>query len=142
MKYLISITPDGLINFISEGYGGRASDTIIFEDCGFLQYLSPRCSVMADRGFKNISHLLQGEGCQLIWPPSVTEGKAISKLEVIETKHIAALRINVERTIGRLRNFAMVALHACIGTKVIYLLDSIVVIACGMVNVQQKLINV
>lgn len=141
IKYLISITPDGLINFISNGYGGRASDTIIFEDCNFLQNLTPGCSVMADRGFKNISHLLQAEGCHIIRPPSVTAGKASSKLEVMETKRIAALRINVERTIGRLRDFSMVAPHACIDTKVIYLLDSIVVIACGIVNVQNKLIK-
>ncbi|XP_050500902.1 uncharacterized protein LOC126880873 [Diabrotica virgifera virgifera] len=141
IKYLISITPDGLINYISDGYGGRASDTIIFEDCDFLLNLSPGYSVMADRGFKNISHLLETKGCHLIRPPSVSANTVSSKLEVMETKRIAALRINVERSIGRLRNFSMVAPHSCIDTKVICMLDFIVVIACGMVNVQNKLIT-
>ncbi|XP_072400459.1 uncharacterized protein [Diabrotica undecimpunctata] len=119
IKYLISITPDGLTNYISDGYGGRASDTIIFEDCDFLLNLSPGYSVMADRGFKNISHLLETKGRHLIRPPSVSANTVSSKLEVMEKKRIAALRINVERSTGRLRNISMVAPHACINTKVI-----------------------
>lgn len=40
MKYLIGITPQGTISFISIGWGGRASDKQITENCGFLQKLS------------------------------------------------------------------------------------------------------
>ncbi|KAL4709394.1 hypothetical protein ACJJTC_001190 [Scirpophaga incertulas] len=54
IKYLISITPDGLINFISPGYGGRATDSLIFEDCGILHTLPKGTAILADRGFKNI----------------------------------------------------------------------------------------
>ena len=31
VKYLISITPQGTVSFISKGYGGRASDKYIAE---------------------------------------------------------------------------------------------------------------
>ena len=39
LKYLISSTPDGFINFVSNGYGGRISDTLITEKSGFLNVL-------------------------------------------------------------------------------------------------------
>ena len=36
VKYLIGITPQGCVSFISSGWGGRASDKCITEHCGFL----------------------------------------------------------------------------------------------------------
>ena len=58
LKYLISSSPDGLINFISNGYGGRISDTLITEESGLLNVLPEGCAVMADRGFKQIQTIL------------------------------------------------------------------------------------
>lgn len=58
IKYLISSTPDGVVNFISEGFGGRISDLEIVKHSGYLDILPPNSVVMADRGFKSIeSHL-------------------------------------------------------------------------------------
>lgn len=56
IKFLISSTPDGTINFISEGFGGRTTDALIVQHSGYLDYLPNGCSVMADRGFKHIDH--------------------------------------------------------------------------------------
>lgn len=39
VKYLISCTPDGLVNFVSAGYGGRISDVNLVESCKFLDSL-------------------------------------------------------------------------------------------------------
>lgn len=39
MKYLTGITPQGVISFISKGWGGRASDKHITENCGLLNKL-------------------------------------------------------------------------------------------------------
>lgn len=52
-------TTDGLLNFISDGCGGRASDFTIEQDCKYLQCLPPNKAVMADRKFKDLSRLLQ-----------------------------------------------------------------------------------
>ena len=50
-KYLISITPQGIISFISNGWGGRASDKYIVENSGYLKNLHPGDVILADRGF-------------------------------------------------------------------------------------------
>jgi len=62
LKYLISSTPDGMINYISCGYGGRISDTLVVENCGYLDKIPPGCGIMADRGFKHIEHLVLQRG--------------------------------------------------------------------------------
>lgn len=57
-KYLIYITPDELINCISEGVCGRCSDMAIVENYGYLDNLPSNTSVLADRGFKQLDVML------------------------------------------------------------------------------------
>jgi len=63
-KYLISITPDGLINFISKGFGGRIADDDLTVSSGFIAQLKKGALVMADRGFKNIFSALKTAYCR------------------------------------------------------------------------------
>lgn len=142
LKYLISCTPDGLVSYISCGYGGRATDIVIVEDCGYLNHLQPGSTVMADRGFKNISTKLEQIGCGLVRPPSVSADVRSTKEEVKTSKQIAALRIHVERVIGRLREFKMLLPHACIDHNHIPCIDNIVKIACGIINMQDYIIKI
>lgn len=85
-----------MINYISCGYGGRTSDAIIVENCGYLNEIPSGCEIMADRGFKHIEHLLTQKGCVLIRPPSIASSVKPSKAEVMHTKRIASLRIHIE----------------------------------------------
>ena len=41
----------GSVSFLSNGWGGRASDKILTNACGFLDHLQYGDSVLADRGF-------------------------------------------------------------------------------------------
>eukprot|EP00794_Sanderia_malayensis_P015333 gene15332-biopygen12763 len=50
VKVLIAITPNGAISYLSDCYGGRASDKFIVEDSDFLERLRPGDQLMADRG--------------------------------------------------------------------------------------------
>ena len=69
IKFLVGITPNGAISFLSKCYGGRATDNFITEDCGIAKKLLPGDQVMADRGFKIREHLAYHQ-CTLTIPPS------------------------------------------------------------------------
>ncbi|XP_060085335.1 uncharacterized protein LOC132564721 [Ylistrum balloti] len=102
-KYLIAITPQGNISFISDGYGGRASDKIITNTSGFLEKLLHGDIILADRGF-DIAESIAQAGCELKIP-AFTKGKPqLSALDVENTRKLAHVRIHVERVIGLLRN--------------------------------------
>lgn len=110
---MISVTPDGLINFVSTGYGGKISDLEIVRISGYLDNLKPNMEIMADRGFKHINVLLSNKDCTLLRPPSVSKGQILSKEKTMEAKRIAATRVHVERAIGRLREFKFIAPRSC-----------------------------
>lgn len=40
-KFLIGISPQGMISYISQGWDGRSSDQHVMEQCGILNYLLP-----------------------------------------------------------------------------------------------------
>lgn len=141
LKYLISATPDGFINFISNGYGGRTSDTLLFEECGILNQLPEKCGVMADRGFKSIQTILNKKQCELIRPPSVSNKEKPTKDEVLLTKQIASLRIHIERIIRRLREFQILTPHSCLKKYIMPQIDSIVIIVCALINIQMPIIK-
>ena len=51
VKYLIGVSPQGVITYISEGWGGRTSGKYITEKCGIFNNLLPPDTVMVDWGF-------------------------------------------------------------------------------------------
>ncbi|CAH2100898.1 unnamed protein product [Euphydryas editha] len=141
IKYLVSCTPNGLVNYISPGFGGRITDTCLVESCDFINCLEPAMNVMADRGFKHVEQYLRQHGVQLVRPPSVIAGNKLTKTEARETKQIASLRIHIERVIRRLREFNIMKPHACLNSTFIKILDDDITIACGLINLQDSLIK-
>uniref|UniRef100_A0A8D8W0D6 DDE Tnp4 domain-containing protein n=1 Tax=Cacopsylla melanoneura TaxID=428564 RepID=A0A8D8W0D6_9HEMI len=141
VKYLISCTPDGNINFISNGYGGRTSDSKIIQECGYLDKLKPGTVVMADRGFKAVETILSEKRCSLLRPPSVATGSKMTEAEVRYTKLIASLRVHVERVIKRVREYHFLEAHSCFHHDLLALVDQIVIIACALSNLQGPLLH-
>ena len=101
-KYLIGITPQGVICFISKGWGGRVSDKYLTENCGFLDKLEPGDCVLADRGF-NIADSVASVFASIAIPAFTKGKKQLSPHEIESTRKLANVRIHVERVIGSLR---------------------------------------
>ena len=102
IKYLVVISPVGLIVWLSPAYGGRASDNHIVRDSDFLKLLEPGDQVMADRGFQ-IRTDLATVPAELCIPPRAVKGNQMSEQEVKETSRVANLRIYVEQAIQRMK---------------------------------------
>lgn len=139
-KYLIGIAPQGIVNFISEGWGGRASDRHIKEHRGLLDNLLPGDVVLADRGF-NVSESV-GFYCARLHVPAFTKGKKqLSAADVLSTRKLGNVRIHVERVIGLIRN-KYVILKATLPIDYVVCrpgdnltpLDKIVTVCCALSN--------
>ena len=88
----MSIAPNGFINFVSKGYGGRSSDKQIVGKSGFMNEIRSGEKVMADKGF-NISDLLALKHASLVKPPGRKSAFQMPKKDVLRTKEIANRRI-------------------------------------------------
>ena len=95
IKFLIGISPQGVITFISKAWGGRTSDKYLTENSKFLNNLLPR-------GFDIAESV--GFYCAKVKIPAFTKGKKqVSGTDVESTRRIASVRIHVERVIGLVR---------------------------------------
>ena len=142
VKYLISCTPSGLINFISSGRPGRCSDMELLKESGYLDHLKPGTTVLSDRGFKEVEGHLVARGCHLIRPKSVAKDEHLTAKNVFQMKTIAGLRIHIERVIRRVRVFKFLEMHSGIRLSMVDLLDDIVQMVCGLVNLQPRIVKV
>jgi hypothetical protein len=139
IKFYVVITPNGLFSFCSAGYGGRATDEMIVFHCGFLDLLKRGMVIMLDRGFKKVQSMVLEKGCEVVRPPSVSEGKQLSKEQVLTGRKIAGVRIHVERAIRRIREFKFLAPHACIHNSLVSCADDAIFLVCGLINMQSCL---
>ena len=117
---------------------------ILVDESQMVQWwnnLYPGFYILADSGFKNVSALLQRRNCTLIQPSSVSQDTQCSREEVKQSKQITALCIHVKLLIGRVREFRMLSPHACVDRGPIEILDYAVIIACGIINLQDNLIK-
>lgn len=117
IKYFVSITPNGIYNFCSKGYGGRTTDEMITSNCGYLNVVRPHTEVMVDRGFKKIEPMVLSRKATLVRPPSVSASQKLSKKDFLSARKIAGLRIHVEREIRRIREFKFLAPHAVLNNR-------------------------
>ena len=144
-KYLIGISPQGTIVFISTGWGGRASDKWITENSGILDNILPGDVILADRGF-DLQDIVSTY-CARISVPAFTKGQnQLSAIAVEQTRRLANVRIHVERVIGLARR----KYHILQATQSISsimpeegslsLLDKVVHVCCALCNLCESVV--
>lgn len=107
VKTVLGITPHGAVSFISDTYGGSASDRQILERsalCSEAGMFQKGDSIMADRGIM-VQDLFASKNV-LVNTPHMLRGKSqLQPEEVIHDRRIASKRIHVERVIGLAKTF-------------------------------------
>ena len=139
IKYLIGITPQGSISFISKGWGGRTSDKHVTNNSGFLDKLLPGDVVLADRGF-DIHESVGVMGAEVKIPSFTKGSQQLSAVDVESSRSIAHVRIHVERVIGLLRNKYTILQdtipidYLITDSHSIPTIDKIVTLCCALTN--------
>lgn len=96
VKFLIGITQQGVISFISKAWGRKASDKHVTENCGILEILITGHLTLAGRGFDIAECVGLYQASFKI--PAFTRGKKqLSADEIEDTRKIANVRILVKR---------------------------------------------
>eukprot|EP00795_Rhopilema_esculentum_P015448 gene15448-6696_t len=136
-KALIGISPNGAITFISKLWSGRVSDKELTSSSGLLSLLEPGDNVMADRGF-DIANILP-PGVTLNIPPFKGSRDQLTPAESEETAKIAAVRIHVERAIGRVKNYHI--LDGVLPLSLAPVANQIFTVCCLLTNFLPFLVN-
>ena len=106
-KFLIGISPQMGVTYVSRMYGGRASDKFITTDSAdlLMNLEQGKGGVMADRGFL-IEGVLNDMGVKLHLPSfKGSDRPQLSAREVFSSEKISSVRIHIERAIQRIKTF-------------------------------------
>lgn len=136
VKFLVVISPSGMITLISRGYGGRSTDGFIVNDSGFINLVEPGDEIMADKGFPLITTELLHRDCVLVMPPFANNPQ-FTREEVLERYSIASVRIHVERAIQRIKVFKILQY---ITHDLLDDIDEILHVACALANCKEPII--
>lgn len=137
VKFSAAITPNRAVLFISKCYGGRASDSFITNNSGFLSKLEPGDQVLADKGFPGIKTDCENKSSILVMPP-ILHHRRFTEQEVIDTYSIASIRIHVERFFARLKTHGVLNK---IQIELLPYIDNIVHMCCILTNLQSPIIK-
>lgn len=105
---------------------------------------------MADRGFKDSKDAIESKGGILHKPPSTKAGIRFTKEEAKMCKSVAALRIYIERIIGKIRDFAFLkpkrasvnAKRASVNAKRAFLIEYSLTVVSAICNMQNYLTKI
>ncbi|XP_064414151.1 uncharacterized protein LOC102352482 isoform X2 [Latimeria chalumnae] len=102
VKFLIGITPQGTVSFLSQAWAGGVPDQHVTENCGILDRLSPGDVVFANRGLT--AHDSVGLYCAEVIVSPLSEGrKQLDRRELDPSMELNYVRFHSERVIGALK---------------------------------------
>ena len=136
-KALVGISPNGLVTFVSKLWSGRVTDKMLTKESGLLDMLDYGDNVMADRGF-DIADILP-DGVLLNIPPFKGSRPQLTAEETEHTVRIAAVRIHVERAIGRIKNYHI--LDGVLPLSLAPVADQIFTVCCYLTNFLPPLVS-
>lgn len=112
LKTMIGCTPRGAVSFISESFGGSASDRQIIECSNIIKPESnmflPKDSRMADRGIM-VQYLFAPMDVYVNIPTMLKGKSQLEPKDVVRDRRNASKRIHVERVIGLSKTYKILS---------------------------------
>lgn len=138
-KFLISVTPAGMINHVSKAYPGRTSDKFIFNNEKLIDKFEPYCdAVMVDKGF-SIEKETQEKCIVLHIPPFLKNQKQLTSAQANLNYEIARARVHVERANQRIKIFNIFRTE--IDCNILSVIEEVMFIICAIVNLSPPIIG-
>lgn len=101
-KFIVGVSPNAVITYVSNLYPGSISDKAIVEKSGLLKHFVAGNLILPDKSF--LIQNIVPPNVSVNVPPFLYNGKFTAS-EVKATKSIARCRIHVERANARLKDF-------------------------------------
>ncbi|XP_050703867.1 uncharacterized protein LOC126989267 [Eriocheir sinensis] len=99
VKFLIGVSPQGSISFISKAWNGNRSEKYITENCGFLDNILPGDYIMADEF--DIADSVAARDATLVAPADMRgKNQYQSKKDVMSIRNTANVQIHAKRVMG------------------------------------------
>lgn len=134
LKTMIGCTPRGAVSYISNSFGGSASDRQIIENSPLLdpnfEMFQKGDSIMADRGIM-VQDLFAAQDVYVNTPTMLKGKSQLDAHEVIHDRRVASKRIHIERIIGLSKRFKILT-HALPESKL--KLSSRIVYVCFLIS--------
>ena len=133
LKTMVGCSPRGVITYVSESYGGSASDRQIIEDSDLVDQNSKMFvsgdSIMADRGIM-VQDLFAPRDVHVNTPTMLKGKSQLYATEVVRDRRIASKRIHVERLIGLCKKFKILCTpllpsKVLLGSRIVFVCFSI-----------------
>ncbi|EFN63684.1 hypothetical protein EAG_13058, partial [Camponotus floridanus] len=149
-KIMTGVSPAGNITYIIKPYGGRVTDSTIFQQSDLIKLLEPNDAVMVDRGFL-IDEVCEINRLKCIRPPFLKDKKQLSKAESILTSKIATASpystkrpkdvlktVHIERSNQRIKTFKI--LGSVMPVKLVPILEDIFTVVCATINMSSPIL--
>lgn len=140
IKVLIGITPKGAVSFISDCYGGAASDRSIIERSALLSncdaMFEKKDSIMADKGFL-VQDLFANFDVEINIPTFMRGRTRLPQAQRLSDAAVSSKRVHVERIIGYAKTYKII--HGVLPYNLLHLSNKIVFICFMLVNFRKPI---
>ena len=127
-KVIIGVTPGGLTSYVSDVYGGSASDRQIIERSDVTEKVQKGDIIMADKGF-DVQDIFAAKDVTVNIPTFFKKKNRMTGQCVIRDRKIASKRVHVERIIGLGKTYKILC-HPLNHTEILLAQD--IVFVCFM----------
>ncbi|GFV43659.1 uncharacterized protein TNCV_879851 [Trichonephila clavipes] len=139
IKYMIGITPNRAIRFISELYFGSISDKQLFIRSKLMDLLEPNDVVIANKGFL-IENELASVGCKLQCPAFLRDKIQFDVSEMVSSFRLSNVRVTVEKAIDRIKRYKY--FEGSLPYRSLHKANRVFFIVCMFCNFHKPLIQV